>query len=1359
MTCVTDRRRSRPAWQAGGFGAELLQGSDSTDTPDVACGDAVARKLADLWSYTGSGARAGRGFHYQDAVGAWLAGLILTQEVPVEKLVPEGLDDLSCEGGHAWQVQVKSRQERLGDFSEVEAAGHILHSWVANQERRKLLPDVRLAVVFERPVAGESFGEWGQPIREVLASDHSFLAVLTSAARCRGLAKQDVAELIVSTSVMVLDWQEALLRTTVAVKTQTNLPLGAADQVVLALTSAVGACADENAERGWDTRSGLTRTDLALLVSRTVELIDHSGLQEAESAGICEPVDRASVLPTEGFYEGRDVEPGHVAAGLVQPRPDVTDQVVTGLARSSAVLVTGPSGVGKSAVVWMSAYAMPHVLWYRLWRLRPDDVQPLLRLARVMGAGPRTLVGFIVDGVGRGEMQAWDSLRRRISAIPGVYVVGSVRTEDLLPLRTLPECVTVPVSLDESVAERIYAGLVASGATTRPHWREAFDDASGLTLEFTYLLTQGHRLTDVIRDQVQARLTDPSRQFELEVLAVASVAHRWGARVPVNRLCEYLGVSNPELHRALQRLDDEHLVQVRDHQVTGLHELRSTAVVEAIHAAGAPSLADSAVVVIGLVDAGLLRPFVAGLLVDHPDLDSTIVQRLSDRLSHQPDTGILTDMLQALRLVDVYRRAMGWTKILARHEIVPADQLLTIRFGLWKTELPQGVKPEIAAAIAEIRTTDCADSPLRDGLLLRMRTDTVTSALATCTRIEHVRRLLGALRQAPPAVANGIACAEPARVALVEALGDATLHDVATVLSAARDISPRLARGLVDLLGGEDAMLLRLWSHYPWATEVRVSDTDDRRICVLRLLHISEDAVPDPAAEAHDAGSLLLRCLPDCDAVDVKTLYPGGVDFRVAGISIGVSQLARAVDHGPTTVAWNRAVLRLAARVVGTTDTTSWMHRVQNLLTAARQVTDDLICVWCRSDGKPGDLARLEEQRTHLSQEACTVPALVGRYTLGVEEVDDEGALPEPDPFYRLMRRLVENLPGRLADPGEWGSLVGLVGGTLLAAAVELRDAPWEFVGLNAPPEDLEALITILRNLRDVLATLAGGNLSGGAVIAAARDGAPERSLRRVAAVARASMATRRQRVIEALEQKIGQTKLHVQLLSRSVVSDESTYQLPHRFAILVRLDRIWDWAAAMEALQPILSCHTQDFGSHHVLVVPSREGRPLRQLARRFLNEWFPEVGLFDQWADSFATPHLTPLTDAFDRAHDAIYHLSGLADLQRHRELTHDPASLLDSASQGCDQALEEIDRLSEPDSVVAAVLSYLAELRARVHHELDDHADDHAGPYASAIATGVTGGTTTEFATLNVARLVVLEWDINRRQAQQLLHDLTK
>ena len=109
-----------------------------------------------------------------------------------------------------------------------------------------------------------------------------------------------------------------------------------------------------------------------------------------------------------------------------------------------------------------------------------------------------------------------------------MLLLATARAEDLATLGGLAECATVAVCLDEHAAETIHSGLVRRGATEVAHWREAFEQSDGLTLEFAHLLTRGRRLRDVIKDQISRRVEE-ERHRELEVLALVSTADRWSA--------------------------------------------------------------------------------------------------------------------------------------------------------------------------------------------------------------------------------------------------------------------------------------------------------------------------------------------------------------------------------------------------------------------------------------------------------------------------------------------------------------------------------------------------------------------------------------------------------------------------------------------------------------------------------------------------------------------------------------------------------------------------------------------------------------------------------------------------------------
>src|SRR3546814_7338814 len=78
-------------------------------------------------------------------------------------------------------------------------------------------------------------------------------------------------------------------------------------------------------------------------------------IERALRDGVCEPVDFLTPLDDPNFYLGVDVEPGHIAAGLVAERPRSRSALVEGIEQRRAALIVGPSGAGKSALMWEAA--------------------------------------------------------------------------------------------------------------------------------------------------------------------------------------------------------------------------------------------------------------------------------------------------------------------------------------------------------------------------------------------------------------------------------------------------------------------------------------------------------------------------------------------------------------------------------------------------------------------------------------------------------------------------------------------------------------------------------------------------------------------------------------------------------------------------------------------------------------------------------------------------------------------------------------------------------------------------------------------------------------------------------------------
>lgn len=99
---------------------------------------------------TRAGSHAGRGFRYQDAISAWLAIEIWAGQREPALMIPEGGDDIELRGTTTTFVQVKSRREHLGNYSESEVAKYIADLW--QRSYRTTPRPEQLELVLERTV-------------------------------------------------------------------------------------------------------------------------------------------------------------------------------------------------------------------------------------------------------------------------------------------------------------------------------------------------------------------------------------------------------------------------------------------------------------------------------------------------------------------------------------------------------------------------------------------------------------------------------------------------------------------------------------------------------------------------------------------------------------------------------------------------------------------------------------------------------------------------------------------------------------------------------------------------------------------------------------------------------------------------------------------------------------------------------------------------------------------------------------------------------------------------------------------------------------------------------------------------------
>jgi hypothetical protein len=1334
---VTKKAKKRSKKRAGGPVRLPAANASSSEEPGLP----LASFFSEAWSASRHGAISARGYRYQDGVGSWLSIRMHVGELACERVVPEGLEDVSCEGDDAWDVQVKSRQARVGDFPANIAGGHVVDAWTRFAKRRDRRPKTRLAVIFERPVGGVALQSWARPLGEEPAWAGLVAEVRRLAGR-EGISDDEVDALLRVTTVIVLPWRALEAEAAAWLAGASGLPAGAAVAVVRAVQDALGECANRNAQVGWDDRAGLSRTDLARLSEETVALVDRDALEEAVTSGSCEVVDFDTPAASGAFYEGESTQPGHVAAGLVVARPQPTDAVLAGLDTRRAVLVAGPSGIGKSAVVWMAAYVSRHIVWYRVNRLGDEDVEPLMRLARAAGAGRFATVGFVVDGVGTGALRAWDALRTAVAVQPGTVLLGSVREEDTLPLATLGDCAVVRPRLDEDLAERIYAELHVRGSTAREHWREAYERSDGLTLEYTHLLTQGRRLQDVVSDQIRTRVRE-RRDAELAAVAPVAMAHQWGASLNLARLRHALGSSDADLRSALARLAAEHLVTFDGEVVRGLHQLRSSAVTASVHEVPPPSPGSTARVVVEAADPADLRVFLGGALGRDTRLAEPVLTALAESLGRgSSEPGRVAAALDGLRLADFVAAALRWTEVVEQFEVPAPLRPVTFNLALLSTgDVGEWADSRVRSAANAI-TADPAwsASALRDDLLERLGRHRLTETLAACGDLNVATELLGSMAGSGLDVPPSTGPDSPLSVAL----DGASAQDLAPIVQAAAAVSPPLGAAFVELVGGKEAVLAAMRDGDAWILDLAIEEDDGERVLRGQRLHASDRLDPDPDGTIRALADVGLSCFPSVDRADLHTVAAGGVPITVGSYGeFAATGLLRQYVHGPAEVAWNRARLSAAVSLVAEPSDTERLAAGRAVLDRTAAFIADLAAVWI-AIGRKADVDRLNKARSAL---------LAQIDALKPPSPSAEHPIPN-DPIHSVAHGLVQNLPPRLEANDGYASLAAFTGDTLRKQVDEVHGLRWSILGLEAAPPSVATIRGALRDLHAVLAELAWGDGAEMPVVAAARQAQPHRALAQAARVARSRAEARFDGTLTTLRALAEAAGVRAHAFKRSDQDIAAAAWPPYDTCLVVDLDRIDEWQVALSAMPGIVDSIAVPASS--VTVIAARNGKTLP----RFSATVFKGGNVYqlptaaEPWVGIVPPAHATPFTDSVVEAHQSLEELSAIA----YRLTLGDLGEILDDAIESAAGRLDTATKhlLSLPaDPVTSEISGLIAQLAARVNGELEGQV---SRPFlAEALAKGVLNEPTDEIGIAMGMIAFATEWDLDPSTAIAWLSDI--
>ena len=591
-----------------------------------------------------------------------------------------------------------------------------------------------------------------------------------------------------------------------------------------------------------DTAQSITPSDLETLATRVIETVDVESLDEAVRTGLVEPVDfgvRADLSIRE-FLAGVDVLPAHIAADLDLPRVAEVQTLTQALSEQHSALLTAPSGAGKSALMWRTAWALSgRTRPYRLLRLLPDDVPTLARWLRLQEPSKNYPLLLCVDNLGRPATAGWSEFAREFIDRPGVLLLGACREEDYRPGLAVGRTMIVDPTLDRRLADGIGAALADRDVETVVDIAEAFEASEGLLMEFLSMLLTGRRLKQVVEDQVAARLSE-DRRTEREILRYVATAHSAGVAIPAEVLESLL--PGHDLTSALAVLNGEHLVVADDgNRWLGLHELRSEVARDYLHQFPPPAAATTIrhlVEHLSVDDASRIIEVYARQDADLVPAAEAVSLRLRSSEIH---TGDATRLVASLAMADAFRHARACLEVIEARRpknLEPWTALFPAyshRFGGVSLDGLAAMHPGFAKTIEMAAALPDRPSSLRDACLQDLSPEAVRD-IALRGTVEEAAAWLESLE------GSGAEIVVPVEAVRTHFSG--APHDTGARLSATlRSLAVLEDREhLREVSGTLDVRVQRLAAGLPDCIGAETKDEQDGRVVSLQFLAPEDDA-------------------------------------------------------------------------------------------------------------------------------------------------------------------------------------------------------------------------------------------------------------------------------------------------------------------------------------------------------------------------------------------------------------------------------------------------------------------------------------------------------------------------------------
>lgn len=780
----------------------------------------------------------------------------------------------------------------------------------------------------------------------------------------------------------------------------------------------------------------------------------------------------------------------------------------------------------------------------------------------------------------------------------------------------------------------------------------------------------------------------------------------------------------------------------RNGTISGVHQLRSTAISRAIHDQPPPTLGHTISRLLSVLAPEQIRRLVPNALRDEPELDRLIYE---SALRQSSDVEKLVAYLRGLRLYDFYERAVKWTEIAERYCIRPADQPVAQLCAITGTFLSDLLPEEFNRAVSEMAASP--ESSRGSALIAAIGVRQLAEGFVAIDDLNLAIELLFELQECPVDLTGEFQSALLSSSPLSDAMQRASVIQLANLIEAANSIDPDLAQTLIQSCGGEHEIEAKIRDSDPWILELRVDESSGEAVAYARALHISDATHGDPHDRVIKLGRLLLRCFPRTTHVDVKLLLPGGHDYQIADYQLGSTELRREYDHSELSVAWNQERMRVTNVVLGATDTER-LSAALPLIEAASRLTSVVGNVFTAADVGGIDTNQLAEQINTLGEDASQIgPRVNGRpQVLDVTGGQGTSSL-TVDPLSGLVTDLTGNVFPRLTRLDNPGALAAHLSDHVIAKSLHrAQEEPWRLLGFDTFPDSLRSLEADLYRLLAVVAALAADSSANVALVRAARAGRREGALGRAADAAR----TLTRRRSQARKFELEQVGRGIGWPFRVHMPTSDRYQLVPERLIALDVPSLVIWGSALEEI--VAALQAAGLPGERFVILPIRNGKPVESLTMSLIASPLL-TGALGAWAAEVPDPHETPVTEAFDATVASVQVASGVLALSAQQRAHDTVVQVLKDAKQGIARSKRAIKQAPR-DAITEQIVLFLDALEERVADE--ESGDATGGGIASEMLRMVTASEQTELTiALGAVRLMALEWDIDPNAARQLSH----